>query len=216
MSRPFDAIVFDAFGTLVEIQRPLRPYASLRAALQARGAEISQLPRQAMTSTVSLAALAQTAGVPLPAEVLLPLEEAIDREVASVTAFPDAREAIELALRQADRVIVASNLAHPYGKPVERWLQRWGAVEKLSATSQSRLLTAFSFDLGLLKPEPAFYAEIASRLSALTAKPVASLSVAMVGDKQAEDCDGPRAAGWQAHCLDRAAGQVLLDAPWWP
>lgn len=216
MSRPFDAIVFDAFGTLVEIQRPLRPYASLRAALQARGADTSSLPRQAMSSTLSLAALAKNAGVPLPAEVLLPLEETVAREVASVAVFPDATAAIERALALADRVVVASNLAPPYGKPVERWLRRWGVVEKLSASSQARLLTAFSFDLGLLKPEPAFYAEVADRLSSLTGKPAASLRLAMIGDKQAEDFDGPRAAGWQAHRLSRASGQVLQDAPWWP
>ena len=216
MTRPFDAIVFDAFGTLVEIQRPLRPYASLRATLQARGADTADLPRQAMTSPVTLAALAQRAGVPLPAEVLLPLEEAVDREVASVAAFHDAPAALERALACADRVVVASNLAHPYGKPVEQWLRRWGAVEKLSETSQARLLTAFSFDLGLLKPAPAFYAKVAARLSAITGKPAADLKLAMVGDKAAEDCDGPRAAGWQAHRLDRSAGQVLLDAPWWP
>ena len=216
VTRPFDAIVFDAFGTLVEIQHPLRPYASLRATLQARGADTSTLPRQAMTSIISLAALAQNAGVPLPAEVLLPLEEAVDREAASVAVFSDAAAAIEQALVHADRVIIASNLAHPYGKPVERWLRRWGVVEKLSATSQSRLLTAFSFDLGLLKPEPAFYAEVVSRLSSLADKPAASLRLAMVGDKTAEDFLAPRAAGWEAHRLDRSSGQVLLDAPWWP
>ena len=216
MTRSFDAIVFDAFGTLMEIQRPLRPYATLRAALQACSADTTDLPRQAMTSPLTLAALAQRAGVPLPGEVLIPLEEAIDREVASIAVFPDAAVAIERALACADRVVVASNLAQPYSKPVEHWLRRWGEVEKLSETSQARLLTAFSFDLGLLKPDAAFYADVASRLSFVTGKPASALRLAMVGDKNAEDCDGPRAAGWQAHRLNRSAGQVLLDAPWWP
>lgn len=216
MSRPFDAIVFDAFGTLVQIGRPLRPYASLRQALEGRGVRTDQFAVQAMITRHSLAELAAESGCSLPLDVLAPFERAVAEEVASVVAFPDASAALARALECADRVVVGSNLALPYGAPVVAWLSQWGEVEPLASGAQARLLTAFSFDLGQLKPNAGFYQEVGQRLAQLSGKPVGALKVAMVGDKQAEDCTGPRAAGWQAHRLDRAAGQVLLDAPWWP
>lgn len=216
MSRPFDAIVFDAFGTLVQIGRPLRPYARLRQVIEDRGVKTDKFAVQAMTTRHSLARLAAAAGCPLPLDVLAPFERAVTEEVASVVAFPDAPAALVRALECADRVVVGSNLAPPYGAPVVTWLSQWGEVEPLAPSAKARLLTAFSFDLGQLKPNAGFYQEVGQRLAQLSGKPVGALKVAMVGDKQAEDYTGPRAAGWQAHRLDRAAGQVLLDAPWWP
>ena len=43
MTRPFDAIVFDAFGTLVHIGQPTRPYAQARQALEGRDRKSTRL-----------------------------------------------------------------------------------------------------------------------------------------------------------------------------
>lgn len=217
MTRPFDAIVFDAFGTLVHIGQPTRPYAQARLALEGRGGQVEGFARQAMTTRLPLEALARQSGAALSTADLNHYRELTQTEVASVVPFADAGKAIEAALQHADRVIVGSNLATPYGTPVEAWLRQWGRVQPLGkAASSTRLLTAFSFDVGHVKPEPAFYAWVARALAKATKKPVEELKIAMVGDKQAEDCDGPALAGWQSHRLDRKAGQTLLDAPWWP
>lgn len=217
MTRPFDAIVFDAFGTLVHIGQPTRPYAQARQALEGRGGQVEGFARQAMTTRLPLEALARQSGAALSTADLNHYRELTQAEVASVVPFADAGKAIEAALLHADRVIVGSNLAAPYGVAVEKWLRQWGRVQPLGkAAASARLLTAFSFDVGHVKPEPAFYAWVAQALAQATSKPLEGLKIAMVGDKQAEDCDGPALAGWQSHRLDRKAGQTLLDAPWWP
>lgn len=217
MNRPFDAIVFDAFGTLVHIGQPTRPYGQVRRALEEQGGQVETFARQAMTTHLPLETLASQSGAALSAAALQHYRELTQAEVASVVPFADAGRAIEAALQHADRVIVGSNLAAPYGAPVEQWLRRWGRVQALGkAASSTRLLTAFSFDVGHVKPEPAFYAWVAQALAKASRKPIEGLKIAMVGDKQAEDCDGPALAGWQSHRLDRKAGQTLLDALWWP
>ena len=212
-SRPWDAIVFDAFGTLVHITAPTRPYAALRAHLEALGVERdADFPRRAMTGRWSLRDLAAH---PVEDSILEGFETGVVEEVDSVVPFEDAPLAIEQALNRADRVIIASNLAWPYGRAVEQWLSQWGPVAPLGEASDARLLTAFSFDVGYVKPEPAFYRWVTSALAGVANKPSSALRLAMVGDKQAEDCDAPTAAGWSGWRIDRRQGQGLLDAPWW-
>lgn len=217
MPRPLDAIVFDAFGTLVHIQRPARPYAALRTLLTDRGADTAGFALEAMTRRRTLADLARATGLPVPPQALAALEAQVIDEVESIAPFPDAAAAVARALEVADRVVIGSNLGWPYGAPVERFLAPWGPVAALDDDApDARVRTAFSFDVGHVKPDPAFYAHVARRLSALSGKPAASLALCMVGDKQAEDGDGPTRAGWRGWRMDRAAGQGLLDAPWWP
>ena len=211
--RLFDAIVFDAFGTLVRISAPTRPYAALRKHLESSAVTAgSDFARRAMTGRWSIAELAQR---PIESDQIDRFERGVTEEVASVVPFDDAAEAIERALAQAHRVIVASNLAWPYGRAVEEWLSQWGDVGALGEDRESRLLTAFSFDVGYVKPEPAFYHWVTAALAGLLDKPSSALRLAMVGDKQAEDCDAPLAAGWRAWRVNRAQGQGLMDAPWW-
>ena len=210
---PWDAIVFDAFGTLVRISSPTRPYAALRAHLKEQGiADDPLFARRAMTARWALKELAQS---PVEQLVLEDIDRAVAAEVASVVPFDDAALAIETALFKANKIIIASNLAWPYGAAVEQWLSQWGEVGALGQGSDARLLTAFSYDVGYVKPDPAFYRWVTSVLAAETHKSPSQLRLAMVGDKQAEDCDAPSAAGWSAWRVNRAQGQGLMDAPWW-
>lgn len=197
-------IVFDAFGTLVQVRDVRRPFARLRAWLALQGVQTQDLPHQAMAHPHSLESLAARAGVPLPAEFAAQLQDDLAAELASIAWFPEAPAVLAALLRAKMRIVIASNLAHPYGPAVQALAATVAPVGRLG--SQAAIETAWSYDVGHLKPAPAFYALVASA----TPNPV----IAMVGDRWEEDVAGPRRAGWASWHLRRAQGQRLWDAPW--
>src|SRR3546814_11743330 len=84
------AIVFDVYGTLVEIQDRRRPYAQLLHWL----AKAGRVPRhddaaQVMCYLTELAGTAQRFGMALPAPVLASLKQDLFAERDSVTLYAD-------------------------------------------------------------------------------------------------------------------------------
>ena len=204
----FPFVVFDAFGTLLKIPSPARPYAQLREALATHGAPVDGFMRAVMTSRLGLAATAEQFGVDLPLPLLARFEDALGRELERIVPYPEAERVVASVLGQGATVVVASNLAWPYGASVLAFLRRFGAVGPFA-----RLQTAFSYDLGRLKPEAEFYQAVAHqlRLGDVPASDLAS-RIAMIGDRHDEDVAAPHRAGWSAQRLVRSRDETLDDA----
>jgi len=186
------AAVFDAFGTLVEIQRPTHPFRKLiqEGLRQGRKPQPDDL-KVIMTHQLSLAEAASAFGISVNADSLGRLEQSLENELASIRPFPDALCAVQM-LQAADvQVGVCSNLASAYGPVIRQifpYLNGYG----------------FSYEVGVMKPDPAIYRATYEKLGCTSCCDFESEGrVFMIGDSARCDRDGPRQVGGSGFLLHR-------------
>jgi HAD superfamily hydrolase (TIGR01509 family) len=177
------AVIFDAFGTIVQIGAGSHPY---RRLLQ-EGIRQGRRPQPddahvLMTRPLNLEGAAEHFGIKISPQGLRALEEDLERELESVKAFPEAILAVRALKRAGIRVGVCSNLAMPYAAAIERLFPSLDAY-------------TYSFSVGALKPEPAIYADACRKLN------VEPGQAFMIGDSARCDRDGPMVAGIKGHHL---------------
>lgn len=199
--------VFDAFGTLVHITKPTRPYALLRHWMEQDGRDVSGFASFVMTSPVSFLDAAQHFNYTLSNDQLSELNGLLTHELKSIVPYPESQDVLKKHLDRGDILVLCSNLGLPYAKPVLDLLNSVGQVSDLGGSSQ--IQTAFSFDMGCVKPDLSIYSAIEKELR----KSHPALSFYMVGDKFEEDCGSPRALGWSAWHMERNKGKTLWDIP---
>lgn len=183
---PVRAVVFDAFGTLVQLHDRRRPYRRLLDFSVAAGRKPH--PDDAariMRSDCDLRGVAAWLGVPEETELLAEIESDLAIELASIDLFPETITTLEVLREKGIRTGLCSNLAQPYARPV---------LDLLPFTLDAY---AWSFEVGAVKPESAIY-EAVSRMLALAPE-----EILMVGDTYEADCLGPRRQGMPALHLVR-------------
>ncbi|XZG69346.1 HAD family hydrolase [Chitinibacteraceae bacterium HSL-7] len=192
-SRPaIQAVVFDAFGTLLAMGHGHRPYLQLMRALRASGrAPRPDDARTVLTFNGPPEALAAHLGYRLTPEEQASIEHALAADLAQIALYDDVKPALAWLNASGIRLALCSNLAQPYGAAVDQWLPALDAY-------------ALSFQLGCIKPEPAIYAHV---LEALQLPASACL---FVGDTPAADVTGPQAAGMAALQICRQGGPALM------
>lgn len=177
------AVVFDAYGTLVHITRPTRPYTRL---FRLAGSALNGIdPHDLLRSPMDLDDVACALGLTLSPHEMTRLYRLQQQELASIQPYPETAVVLQTLVERGMRVGVCSNLAEPYAAPV---------LENLPLTPHA---VAWSFAEGAIKPEPDIYAAIANRLE------LAPADIHFVGDTYAADVEGPRAFGMQATHLQR-------------
>ena len=181
------AVIFDAFGTLLQIREGRHPYRRLIKV----GIEQGRRPRpddarRIMTNPWDLCDTAEAFGIEVPEKMIQELTADLEAEVAGIVSYPDAVDAVA-ALQEAGMAItVCSNLALPYAAAIKRHFPTLEAV--------------FSFAAGAIKPELEIYKACCQLLA------VQPSEASMVGDSLQCDCDGPRALGIHGYHLDRTGG----------
>lgn len=196
-----DGVVFDAFGTLLRITQRTNPYYELLREGRRQGMKLaSDSIRIAMTTNHSFDEITSHLGVVLTPAERLELNTALRRELSSIQAFPDAEAAITLLQTSGVRVGVCSNLAATYGTVVRELFPQLDGY-------------AFSFELGVMKPDPAIYHSICNQIGV---EPGHCFSgergrVWMIGDSPSCDRDGPREVGILGHHLDRTGRGQIQD-----
>lgn len=180
------AVVFDVYGTLVEIGDRRRPYARLLQLL----AESGRVPStddaaRLMSTPCGLAGTAQLFGADLPVSKLAPLEMDLLAELASVALYPDTIETLAALKIAGLKIGGCSNLAAPYALPVLKLLPF--ALDAY----------AWSFEIGALKPDATIYRAVCQRLAC------APEDVLFIGDTLEADYLGPRTMGMQSLHLAR-------------
>ncbi|MRS02095.1 HAD family hydrolase [bacterium] len=180
--RQFHAVCFDAFGTVAEIVDERDPWRKLfeklgipfsvgrRAALTVDGGIEDVLERLGMVGSVDLEEFNRD----------------LAAEAASVRLFDDVVPALTRLRNAGVRTWIISNLAMPYGEPLERLLGKH--VEGFT----------FSYRCGLVKPEPAIFFDACRCLD------LAPGELLMVGDKRRNDVEGALAVGMSARLIDRS------------
>lgn len=179
------AVLFDVYGTLVELPRPSAPYRQL-----IRKARINPKfgAREVMCRSINLAEAVELFDVQMPKAELATLEQHLHEELAGARLYPEVRTVLATLRKRRYRIGLCSNLAQPYVAPVVRLIG--SAVD--SAT--------WSCVAGAMKPSPLMYSLAAKSLK------VDLESILMVGDSYIADVAGPREAGCRALHLGRTGG----------
>jgi len=198
----YKAAIFDAFGTIIQIKSGVHPYRQVikEGIRQGRRPQADDA-HVLLTLNLSLPEAAEHLGIKIAAARLSEIEDALEGEISAIEAYPDALEAI--ALLQAHHVLVGvcSNLAAPYGAAVKRLFPKLDAY-------------AFSYELGVIKPNPTIYQAACQMLGGVPGNIFGSERVVMIGDSLRCDCHGPREVGIIGVHLDRSGlGRVsnLID-----
>ncbi|MEN5158919.1 HAD family hydrolase [Achromobacter spanius] len=182
------AVAFDVFGTLVNIERPTRPFRKLVRLLHEAGR-----PRQrddgirAMSHPMDLRQAASLFGGMISDADLNALETEQREEIRSITLFPDAAPTLLALKARGIKVALCSNLAAPYGPPV---------LELLPFQPD---FCAWSYEAGAVKPQPEIYQYLCEGIACQPDE------VLMIGDTIEADMIGPRRFGMHGYHLDRHA-----------
>ena len=195
------AVVFDAFGTVLNLQSKRHPFRQLLKEGIAGGRQASANDvRVLMSNPWSLKQAADQLGIRVSTNRLQALQDDLDREVASITAFEDGIEAVALLRAEGVRVGICSNLCEPYGATV---LQAFPDLDGY----------AFSYEVGAMKPDALIYQSICTALAVAPGEMFGGQSerIAMVGDSLKCDRDGPRAMGMLGFHLDRGGQGIIGD-----
>lgn len=192
------AICFDAFGTLVEIEDKRRPFRTLLS-----GQPTGYHAIDALTQPLGLREVAKDLAIVIGEARLRELEVDLAAECASVRLRPGT-QLLWAALRQADvRIGVCSNLAQPYAAPL---------LASLPGIPDALVL---SFDVGFIKPQPEIFKLVCQRLG------FAAEQILFVGDTLEADVLGPRAIGMSAMSIadfeaalsEQSSGPSLAETP---
>lgn len=181
-----DAIVFDLYGTLLRIREPLLQRGVPRLLGVAARPWMELVRSELLTSRFAGAVdlvrfLCERLAPDRSPEAEARCLELLQRELASVEAFPGVRALLGFLQRRGYALGVASNLASPHKQP----LHDLGLAERFAAF-------ACSCDEGRRKPDPRLYLDLCARLG------MAPESVLVVGDSLPNDVAAPRALGMQA------------------
>jgi FMN phosphatase YigB (HAD superfamily) len=191
------AVVFDAFGTVVEIRNKQMPYRRLVEEATRRNAAPVDASMLLMSKPLGLVDAALALGLDIDdAAVTVLLNElkiALQLELDSVALFPDVLDTFNHLQCAGLTIAICSNLALPYAEPVLR----------LTGVPQSNCI--WSFNTAAIKPMPEIFAHTCKQLQ------VEAQEVLFVGDTRQADVLGPQKFGMQALHLVRSAPTVQLD-----
>lgn len=193
-------VIFDAFGTLLEIKNRRNPYLQiLREGRRQGRRSCADDTYQLMTQSLDLQQAADYFGIKLPPDVLQRAERDLEEELASISPLPDALQAVALLQDAGIAMGVCSNLAQPYGSAIHRLFPDMDAY-------------GFSFQIGAMKPEPLIYRATCELLGV---RPSCGLDgqgrVIMIGDSVRCDRDGPRTVGMMGFHLERSGHRGMAN-----
>jgi FMN phosphatase YigB (HAD superfamily) len=192
-------VIFDAFGTVVQIGKRTNPYRELLKLGRRQGMSFDPAALHiAMTMNLSFLDLVSHLGVALSPSKREELIQALEMELSSIIPFADALVAIQHLKEAGLKVGICSNLASPY-------------VPMVRQTFSDMDGYAFSCELGVMKPNRAIYTSICNQMGVVPGHFFSGETgrIVMIGDSRRCDRDGPRTVGILGLHLDRTGcGQI--------
>ncbi|MCY1160532.1 HAD hydrolase, REG-2-like, family IA [compost metagenome] len=187
-------IVFDAFGTLVQIGQRKSPYRKLMKWLKDDGRKPSLKDANIiMSNDVDIEQLAKIFGKEIPVPLLQEIEQDIDFELNTIELYKDTIPTLRKLKSLGFQLALCSNLAKPYG-------------EKLTAILPSSFDAVFlSYEIGAIKPERHIYEAILKQFSCQMSE------VLFIGDHPSLDVEVPISLGMSARLIERNKKQNLSN-----
>ncbi|MFV2071601.1 MAG: HAD family hydrolase [Thermoanaerobaculales bacterium] len=199
MASAINAIVFDVYGTLLEIADPFMRR-RVPGLLGVPPRDWISLVREHLLTTdfgnLSNFAdfLCRSLTVVGDEELRSACVEAIEAELAAVRPFPGALPLLKFLRRRGLKLGLVSNLSTAHALPLEDLGLR-GLADA----------TALSFEVGLVKPDPKIFRLIARRLA------VDPSDALVIGDSLANDVRAPAALGFATVHVGSGDGSVSVD-----
>ncbi len=193
------AVIFDVFGTVISIGDRRTPHLQLLRL----GRQQGRWPRPGdaqmiMTHEFGWEELAGCLDIRVSHEQLQHLAQELETELSSLRVYPDAAQAIALLQSAGVKVGLCSNLASGYGPKVRELCPELDAY-------------AFSYELGVMKPDPCIYQAVCRDLIVQPGRQLGGERVVMIGDSIRCDRDGARAAGIAGFHLSRTGNGDFGD-----
>jgi HAD superfamily hydrolase (TIGR01549 family) len=189
-----EAVVFDVYGTLAQIQDKRSPFKKLIDFASGQGIFERAFAVRLMSSEMGLEEAALALGVEVPTELMTELKSDLQAELDSITLYDDVIPALKSLRARGIRIGVCSNLAAPYAPPAKALLD--GLLDD----------EAWSFIAGACKPNPFIYGYVCSGLRCHPSK------LLMVGDTMEADVLGPRQVGIRSVHLARKGLSLSSDS----
>jgi HAD superfamily hydrolase (TIGR01549 family) len=140
-----------------------------------------------MSNAVDLRQTASLFGGMVSEENLRALEAELHKEIQSITLFADTAPTLAALKDQGIKIALCSNLAAPYGPPVQDLLPIQPDF------------CAWSYEAGAVKPQPEIYRYLCEGIGCRPEE------ILMIGDTIEADMVGPRKFGIHGYHLDRHA-----------
>ena len=169
------AICFDAFGTLVEITDKRRPFHALL-----RGGVTSITAEEVLTKPLNLREVAAGSATSSGRAAWRNSKRTCRLNAPPSASGPGSPKSGSSLRERGLRIGVCSNLALPYGAPL------------LAALPDTPDAVILSYEVGLVKPDPAIFHLVCDRLGLQPAE------ILFVGDTPSADIEGPHAIGMSA------------------
>lgn len=191
--QPYKAIVFDVFGTLIEIKNSRSPYKKMMKWLKQQGRKPQ--PNDAamiMSLDGDFETIASSFGYQLPVALLAEMNNALQYDLKHMHTFEDSIPTLIELKNLGYKLAICSNAATPYGEQAQHLLPPLDVY-------------AWSFKIGSNKPDPTIYQYFLHQLECQPNE------VLFIGDTQHADVDGPQKLGIAARLIDRKNGENLFD-----
>lgn len=187
-----NAVIFDAFGTLVHLGKQHSPFRQLMKWAQSQaGIPKPKQMKGLMTRPLDINQAAELLRVSPPGSMLAQWQCELQAEIDSMAVYSDSLTALKYLRRGGHRIGICSNLAMPYGVALRDLLPELDVY-------------VLSFEVGMVKPDRAMYQYILNRLDC---EPSAVL---FIGDSKKADFSGPRSVGMDACLINRRDGCIEM------
>lgn len=191
--RPYKAVAFDVFGTLIEIKNSQSPYKKMMKWLKQQGRKPQ--PNDAatiMSLDGDFETIASYLGYQLPVPLLAEMNDDLQHDLKHMHAFEDSIPTLIELKNLGYKLAICSNAATPYGERAQSILPHLDAY-------------AWSFKVGTNKPDSMIYQYFLNQLQCHPNE------VLFIGDTQIADVEGPQNLGMSAQIIDRKSGEKLAN-----
>lgn len=178
------AIIFDCFGTLMEIREKQMPYKYLREELYKNNIIIDDFARIVMQKKCDLQEIEKLANYKFSNEQKIKFKQMLEKELRSVHIFEDVNQYLRDLEKRNIKTALCSNLAEPYGK----------SAKTLTFPLNNYIL---SYDVGYIKPDKEIFQKCLDSLN------VKKEEAIYVGDSIKDDYKGATEFGMSAFLIKR-------------
>lgn len=178
----YKAVLFDLYGTLVQIQTPASPYKEIMRLCNLGDSDKQKFKMLAMSTELAIDEICKEFGVSLSADTKSKFEADIELELKSITIKQDISDILKNAKALGLKTAIISNLAKEYGQ-----------ASYLFDVD----LRVLSFEVGMLKPNLEMFQFVLEHFG-LEAK-----DCLMIGDKDELDLEPFRRLGGNTYVVKK-------------
>ena len=200
MNKSPRVIVFDVYGTLVELKERTRPERMISQFISSQGIDPALLAPSLLKYNENWGTWLHKNGLDAPPALWAQWLERQQVEVASTALFPETISVLSALMTHGYQVGVVSNLSSTYAPYMS------GVLDTLEQLTGQSIARQWSFASGCTKPDPMIFSLFMQQFPQYHPS-----DFLMIGDKMKEDVEGPAQCGWSAIQINRPQ-DTLWDA----